>query len=224
MKTDVKSMSAPQLLAGLDEAQRDAILARASLRTYPPGAVLCRQGEAAEAAFVLHSGVVRFARTTLDGRDVLLSPIRAGQCFGLASFVSGAVNYMATASASGEAAVFVWSGVEIREAAAMFPRLSQNAFRIALEYLEQIADRHVALLSLTAEQRVARTITHLGATSGRVLPSGVEVDVSNHDLAALADVGMFTVSRQLKRWERDGYLVKKRQKVILRHPEALLSA
>lgn len=223
MKTAVRPMSVPPLLAGLDAAQREAILARASLRRYPPGAVLCRQGEAAEAAFVLESGVVRFARTTEEGRDVLLRPVRPGECFGLASFVPGAVNYMATATANREATVFVWHGVDIREAATMFPRLSENAFRIALQYLEQIAERHVALLSRTAEQRVAHTITHLGATSGRVLPNGVEIDITNHDLAALADVGMFTVSRQLKRWERDGHLLKKRQKVILRHPEALLS-
>jgi CRP/FNR family transcriptional regulator, cyclic AMP receptor protein len=223
VKTAKQPVSIPPLLSGLDEAQRHAVLARAAPRAYPPGAVLCRQGEAAESLFLVRSGRVRFARTTGDGRDVLLRALNAGDCFGLASLVPGPVNYMATAVANGEASLLVWGGSEVREAAVLFPRLSENAFRIALDYLQQIIDRHVALLSTSAEQRVARTITRLGATNGRVLPTGVEVEISNHDLAALADVGMFTVSRQLKRWEREGHLLKTRQKVLLRHPEALIT-
>lgn len=224
MKTGAHSLVTSPLFAGLDDAQRSATLARASARIYPAGSVLCRQGDPAEALFVVQAGEARFARTTRDGRDVLLLPLGPGHCFGLASLVPGPVHYMATASVRGEEArVLVWNGAAMREMATLFPRLSENAFRVALVYLEQIAERHAALLSESAEQRVARTITRLGATSGQVRPDGIEVRISNQDLAALSDVGMFTVSRQMKQWEREGHLVKQRQKVLIQHPEALLT-
>jgi CRP-like cAMP-binding protein len=213
---------APPLLAGLSEAEARLVLARAAVRAIPARTVLCRQGDAAASLFVVEAGRVRFSRGTPEGHDVLLRWLVAGECFGLASLVPGTLHYMGTAATETEARIHVWPAETIRDAAAAIPRLSENALRIALKYLEEFSDRHVALVSRSAEQRLARTLTHLAATVGRVLPSGVEIDITNHDLAALADVGVFTASRQLQRWERQGHLVKKRQRVLIRHPEGLL--
>ncbi len=220
---DRRAALSPPLLAGLTEADTCAVLAVAAVREYPAGTILCRQGEPAGAMFVLDDGRVRFARATAQGRDVLLRWLGPGECFGLASLVPGAVEYMGTALTAGRSRVWTWEARAIRSAARTHPRLAENALRIALHYLQEFGERHVSLLSRTAEQRIGRAITNLGATVGRVLPGGVEVDISNHDLAALADVGMFTASRQLQRWERDGHLVKTRGRVLIRHPEALLS-
>jgi len=215
--------SSPLLLEGLADSESRAVTALAAVRDCAPGTILCRQGEVADSMFIVQAGRVRFARATAQGRDVLLRWLGPGECFGLASLVPGAVNYMGTALAVGPVRVCAWESSTIRAAAAAHPRLGENALRIALHYLEEFGDRHVALLSRTAEQRLARTLTHLAATSGRVLAEGVEVEITNHDLAALADVGMFTASRQMQRWKREGHLEKKRQRVLLRHPEALLA-
>jgi CRP-like cAMP-binding protein len=213
----------PLLLDGLSDADSHAVLSAATCHSYPVRTVLCRQGERGRHLFLIQSGRARFARTTAEGRSVLLRWIGPGDCFGMASLLPDTVNYMATAVTLEKATVYVWEGASIRAAAARCPRLSQNALRIALEYLEEFSARHVALLSRTAEQRVARTLTHLGSTNGRVLPEGVQVAITNEELASLADVGMFTVSRQMKRWERDGLVVKQRGRVLIRHPESLLA-
>ncbi len=212
----------PPLLEGLPGPESSAILAQAAFREFPARSVLCRQGEAATAMFLVRAGRVRFARATHDGRDVLLRMLGPGQCFGIASLAPGHLTYMATALTLDAAKVYSWEAETIRSAAFTHPRVAQNALNIALRYLEEFTERHAALLTRTAEQRVARTITHLGATCGRVLPTGVEVDITNQSLASLSDVGMFTVSRLLKRWEREGHVLKQRQRVVLRHPEALL--
>lgn len=60
--------------------------------------------------------------------------------------------------------------------------------------------------------------------AGRVLSSGIEVDINNEDLASLADVNFFTASRLLKVWERMGIVEKSRGKVLIRRPEKLLAA
>lgn len=222
MNDDCRPDVASSILAGLPEADRRAVIALATSRHVSAGTAVCRQGEPAELMFIVLTGRVRFARTTAEGGDVLLRYLGPGDSFGLASLIPGPVNYMATGVTADEVTLYAWEAAAIRGAAATYPRLSENALRIALEFLEDLGERHLSLLSRTAGQRLARTITHLGATNGKVLPTGVEVQITNHDLAGLADVGMFTVSRQLKVWEREGHLLKRRQRVVIRHPEALL--
>jgi CRP-like cAMP-binding protein len=57
-----------------------------------------------------------------------------------------------------------------------------------------------------------------------LLPSGMEIEIKNEDLASLADISFFTATRFLKAWERKGAVKKSRGKVIIRSPEKLLAA
>jgi CRP/FNR family transcriptional regulator, nitrogen oxide reductase regulator len=59
--------------------------------------------------------------------------------------------------------------------------------------------------------------------SGRTHPTGVDIDITNEQLGGLADVGMFTVSRLLSKWERQGMIAKTRGKIRIRAPEKLLT-
>jgi CRP-like cAMP-binding protein len=52
----------------------------------------------------------------------------------------------------------------------------------------------------------------------------VEVDIKNEDLASLADVSFFTVSRLMSNWDREGVVKKSRGKIVIRSPEKLLAA
>jgi CRP-like cAMP-binding protein len=80
----------------------------------------------------------------------------------------------------------------------------------------------MALVTDTAEHRLAYTLTQLGTRTGHLLSDGLEVNVKNEDLASLADISLFTASRLLKNWERQGALEKNRGRVLIRCPEKLL--
>ncbi|MFY9939849.1 MAG: helix-turn-helix domain-containing protein [Silvibacterium sp.] len=53
---------------------------------------------------------------------------------------------------------------------------------------------------------------------------GVELNVRNEELANEANITVFTASRLLNEWQRQGILTKSRGKVVLRSPEALMSS
>jgi len=72
-------------------------------------------------------------------------------------------------------------------------------------------------------KRLAHALVHLGHRAGRVQPTGVEVDITNEQLGGLADVGLFTASRVLSKWERKGAVIKRRGGVFIQSPERLLS-
>jgi CRP-like cAMP-binding protein len=210
------------LFAGLPDDVVSTILASGTLRAFRAGATLCRRGDPARSMFLVRSGRAKFVRTTADGQEVIVHWLSPGDCFGIGSLLAGPARYMGTAVTLQEGRAYVWDGRVLQAAAARHPRLAQNALTIVLAYFKEFGDRHVALLSATAEQRLARTLTQLSVTSGRVLPSGVEIDITNRDLGSLADVGVYTVSRQLRDWAREGHLVKHRQRILVRRPEALL--
>ena len=112
----------------------------------------------------------------------------------------------------------------IRQLATRYPKLAENALRTALRYLALYVKRHIGLVSNTAQERLAYALSSLGSRAGRALPSGLEVEVKNEDLASFADVGIFTTSRLLNDWERKGIVEKTRGKVLIRSPEKLLAA
>lgn len=53
---------------------------------------------------------------------------------------------------------------------------------------------------------------------------GVELNVRNEELANEANITVFTASRLLNEWQRQGILTKSRGKVVPRSPEALMSS
>ncbi len=210
----------PSLFLGLSEPERDAFLARATIREFEANAVLYRQGERAQSLFVIRSGRVALTVTSTKGRHIVLRFIGPTDGFGIASLLDDSDD-IASALTLTPTTAYWWDARTLQDLPVYY-QLVQNAFRMSLQYLKEYGERHVGLLSQTAEQRLARTLVRLGDTNGRVLATGVDVEISNDDLAALSDVGLFTTSRQLKQWERDGHLVKRRRHVLLRDPNALV--
>ncbi len=61
----------------------------------------------------------------------------------------------------------------------------------------------------------------LPATLAQKVRNGIELDVTNEELAGAANLTLFTTSRLLGQWQRQGAILKSRGKVLLRYPERL---
>jgi CRP-like cAMP-binding protein len=129
---------------------------------------------------------------------------------------------MATAEATCECEVLAWEHLAIRKLVSRYPLLAENALHIALANLRIYIDRHVALVTKTAEARLAETIVRLGEQTGEFHPEGIEIRATNDELAAFAGVSPFTASRVLGHWGRAGALSRERGRMLLQDPEALM--
>jgi len=218
-----QSPAADWFTRGLGKTEVDAILSRATGRKFRAKQVICRGGEPAKHLYLLQSGGVKLYRITHAGREVTLGWLMPREVFGLGSLVADPVNYIGTAESLGDCETLVWDHPSIQRLGSRYPQLTSNALRIALQYVSVFADRHVSLASSTAEDRLARTLTRLGARSGKPSPAGVEVSITNEHLASLADVGYFTVSRLLRKWQRHGAIKKTPGTIVIRRPEKLLT-
>ena len=208
-------------LTGLQPQELQAILAAGRVRKYATGAILCRAGEPAELLFVLLTGQVRLSRIASSGKEIVIGVLAEGDSFGIGSLLQ-VMDYIGTAVALVPTEAHVWTRDAIQKLAKTYPQLSQNALGVALRYVATLTERHISLLSGTAEQRLARALTKLGSRAGTHTPTGIEIAIKNEHLASLADVSPYTASRLLNAWERDGALRKSRGKVSIACPEKLL--
>ena len=211
-----------QFLSGITDQCRGSVLACAEYRKIAAKEIIFHGGEKATHLFILFSGEAKYYRLNRHGEELLLRWLVPGDVFGIATLLKDPPNYMGSVQTTKNSEAYIWTHPLIRELSGKYPKLAENALRIVIGYLAAFADRHAGLLTKTAEQRLAHTLVHLGNRAGRIHPTGVEVNITNEQLGGLADVGTFTASRVLSRWERNGAVIKGRGKVLIQSPEKLL--
>ena len=219
----MNDLTSSPLFRGLGTEETRTILAAATNRKYKRAETLVMIEKPATRLFMVKRGFVNFYVTTENGQSILLRRFSPGNVIGIASFLSEPVGYLGTATAVGDVEALVWEHSKVLQLARTYPGFSQNAFRIALHYIAIYARRHIELVANTAQERLAYALTTVGSQAGRILTAGVEVDIRNEDLASLADIGYFTASRLLQKWERAGAVSKSRGKILIRSPERLLA-
>jgi CRP-like cAMP-binding protein len=213
----------PRFLEGLAEPEVDAVLAAAKQRRYLANSVVTNQDQPADHVFLILTGRARHFFITPDGQKTLLLWLPPGEVFGGAAFLSKPVPYLVSTEIVMDSRVLVWDRAAIRGMAAQYPRLVENALLIAFDYLVVYRAMHVSLTCHTARQRLATVLVNLASGIGHEVPGGIELDVNNEELANEANVTLFTASRLLSEWQRNGMVIKNRGKVLLRSPEQLLS-
>ena len=211
-----------RLLAGVSPDARQDILAVSRRRTLRAAQTLCRAGEPAEHLFLLRKGRVQFSRLARTGREIVMGILVPGDVFGLGTILAQRVDYLGTAKSLEPGEVLVWTRETLQALTDEHPLLSANALHVALRYVAVFAERHERLVTITAEQRLSRALTRLGVRTGIRTRAGIEVRITNEQLASLADVSPFTASRLLKCWERDRVITKSRGMVHIVNPEKLL--
>ena len=190
-------------------------------RRFSAGVTITRCDKPAMQLFLIETGSVNFSKTTPEGRQVLLRRLSAGEAFGLGTLLETPIGYIGNAETAERTEVHTWSHEWMRRCAGEHPTLVLNALRIALEYIRLYSVRHLALVSDSAKDRVSSTLMRLGVRIGKPHAKGLEVPITNEDLASLADVGYFTTTRILSQWQRTGALEKGRGKVIIHCPEKM---
>jgi len=211
-----------RFLAGIAAPDVQAILAQATLRRFPPNSVVAHQGAPAVELFLITKGRARHFYTTPDGQKILLLWLAPGEIFGAATLLAERSEFRVSTETVKDTWVLVWNRGTIRALSERYPRIKENALWIASDYLDWYAAAHVALSCHTARQRLAGVLVSLAPLLGRAVPGGVELDVTNEELASAAHVTPFTASRLLNEWQRDRAVIKRRGRVVLLAPQQLV--
>ena len=202
-------------------SERESILKAATPRQFLANSVVLNQGNPAKNVFLLTTGRARHFFITETGHKILLNWLVPGDTFGGYAMLATPASYLVGTETVKDSGVLVWDRVTVRNLVARYPRLLDNGLLTAGDYLAWYLAANVALTCHPARQRVAEVLVNLARGIGENVSGGIELDFTNEELANAANVTLFTASRILNQWEREGFVVKSRGKVLLRSPERL---
>jgi len=213
---------APRFLEGFAPCDLAAILGEATPRRFRAHSLIASEGHRADKVFLMLDGLARMFTTTPKGEKIILLWIPAGDVTGGRAFLSKPMDYLLSTETVTDSLALVWPRNAILPLTKRYPRLLENALLIASDYLAAYRDIHVAASHDSASQRIAQVLTKLAKGRGQRGFEANIVNVTNEELANEASVTIFTVSRLLSKWQREGFLVKTRGRVVVRSPEELI--
>ena len=210
-----------ELLRGLEQQEIDSILAAARPRHFSAKSVIKYQSEPAEQLFLLWEGRARDFFETQNGKKLNLEWITPGEIFGGAALVSRPSTYLVSSEAVLDSSVLVWDGPTIRGLMRRYHKVCENVLFLAVEGFSWYVATYAALTSQTARERLAHILTVCASSIGHKIDGGIELDVTNEELAEAANITHYTASRIINEWQRNGTIRKERGKILLRSGKGL---
>ena len=168
------------------------------------------QGDAAEAAFIVHSGSIAIILSSADGRELLINEMRSGDCFGEIGVLTGLPRSTgAVARLNSEALVI--PAAAFLTAIDNEPNLARRVLKTTAERLRNSSERESALVFLDAEARLARVLLQLD----QQFSEDGYVTISQAELAQRTGMTRQTVAKSLGKWRRAGWLVTGRGRIVV---------
>lgn len=198
------------------------ILDQATPRRYDEGTVVFSEGMAADRFYLLLDGFIRVVRTSPEGEQVIMLHIPPGQLFGFAPAL-GRDTYPGTAVAASEALALSWPIRLWAAFVAKYEGFGPETWRTIGARLGEVEARLTELATRAVEQRVASALLRLVGQTGRKVEDGIEIGfpLTRSDIAEMTGTTLYTVSRLLAAWERDGIVRSERRHVVVTQPHRL---
>ena len=205
----------------LEQPDLEQIAELAVPRSFAPGEVVFREGDASDTCYIVREGRARAIRTHRDGRTITLARFGPGDIFGeLALFEDE--RRSATVEAIEPSSVVAVLGPDMRRLLAEHAEISSRLVIALGRRLRETNERLTRQSFQTVQSRVAVVLSQLvdqelaDGASGDVL-----VTATQADLAQLAGSSRESASRFLAVLERAGIITQGRGKLVVHDSEAL---
>jgi CRP-like cAMP-binding protein len=192
-------------------------------RSIEEGEFFFFQGDPAEYLYVLISGRAKLMQANPAGQQVNLRTISEWQLFGALGAVRDEATYPASAQALENSTALAIKSADLRELMQTRPYLSFDLMRLMTGYIQEMQERYRELATEKVERRIARSLLRLASQMGTKNQGGIELTFTRQDLAEMSGTTLYTVSRVLSDWERQGLVEAGRERVLILNPHGVVS-
>jgi CRP-like cAMP-binding protein len=213
-----------ELFGGLPKADLGEIATSFRPHWYPPQSMLFCEGQPALTYHLVSHGKIKITQVSAEGEEVILHVAQSGQVIGALPTL-GEGTYPASAQALDESLTLAASAEAFEAIMREYPAVARRMLLFATRQL-QVAHRRLREMATDrVERRIARTLTRLASQLGRKQGTSIEIEapLSRQDLAELSGTTIYTVSRTLKAWQRQGLLRAYRKKLVILDPHGLVT-
>jgi CRP-like cAMP-binding protein len=114
-----------------------------------------------------------------------------------------------------------WEYTRLQNFLAEYPQIRKNISQILSNRLNELEERFREVATEKVAKRVALALLRLLKQVGKQSPRGIEVSLSREELAQMTGTTLFTISRLLSKWGEEGFILPRREAVVIRDPERL---
>lgn len=211
------------LLAGLSEAELIDVASRFKRARFKSGQTILLEGEPATAFHLVSRGKIKVFQTSADGSEVILHIFEPGGIIG-ALPVAGEESYPASAAALESVETYFITADAFEALMLSYPTVTRNLLRFATRMLQSAHRRLREMSTERVERRIARTLARLVAQLGEQRTGEIEINapLSRRDLAEMSGTTLYTVSRTLTQWQRQGIVRAGRKRITITDAHRLI--
>lgn len=221
---DVRDLKGIPLFSSMPEPLLQKLAAHGIERAIEAGEFFFFEGDEARNMYVLKEGQVKLLQNTPEGQQVGMRIVLPGQMFAGIAMLNPTGGYQVTAQAMKNSRAYLWEGSLLRELGETYPQLAMGVMQVMRAYVQEMQARYREMATERVERRVARALLRMTEISGSPGKDGqIQLQLSRQDLAEISGTTLYTVSRLLSEWERQGLLKTGREKVAIFSPGGLLA-
>jgi CRP-like cAMP-binding protein len=222
LSTNSQSLQQVRLFHNLPPTELSQICEVARPSQVKRGGIFFHQDDPATTLYVLLQGQVKMTQVGLDGHQVIIRVINPGEDFGAIAVLTD-IAYPLSAQVVEDSLALAWEKNIIVDLLTAYPAIALNALQLVADRFKQLQQRYRELATKPVEQRVARALLRLVSQAGREVETGLLIDLSlsRQNLAEMTGTTLYTTSRLLSEWKRQGLVETGREQVIIRQLAAL---
>ncbi len=206
--TAAETLSQIPMFSSLDPQERATLAALAIERRYAPGSVLFTEGMPCEGLYLIGAGIVKIIKTTSSGREIMLALEAAPATVAEVPVFDGGP-YPASVMAVRETVAYVIPKASLHRACREHPEIAMKMLRVTGQRLRQLVMLLQAVTFGSVRQRIARQLVDWHAELGEEFA----LPLSHEELAMRIGTVREVVSRNLSRFQAEGFLSIERRKV-----------
>jgi CRP-like cAMP-binding protein len=210
-----------ELLDGLAEQERRAVLARMVRRSFRKGDTLFHEGDLGDSMHLLVKGKVAVRVATLAGDVVTLTVLGPGDAFGEQALLRSDARRTASVVALEPVETRMLHRADFDDLRRRVPAMERMLVDALAAQVHRLTGQVLESLYVGADTRVLRRLAGLLDIYANGHDGPVEIAVRQEDVASMAGTTRPTANRVLKQLEDEGVLHLGRGRIVVVDREAL---
>src|SRR5215211_8414648 len=208
-----------RLLAGVSDAERQHLMSVARRRRFERHEVVFHRDDPADSLHLIVKGRFAVRIMTPVGDTVTISVLGPDDSFGEMALIGGEARRSATVLALERAETLALYKDDFERLRAQYPAVNDVLLRFLVRELRAMNERLLEALYVSSERRIVRRLAELTAAGAG--EGGVEVPLTQEQLAELAGTSRSTVNRVLRQEEKRGTVALRRGRTTVLDRDAL---
>jgi CRP-like cAMP-binding protein len=211
------------IFKGLKPDQIEVVADHFHTRALGDDEILFHQDDTARIFYLILEGQMKILQTTAEGFEVILHVLGPGDIVGALPTI-GKGTYPAGATSMGSTLVAFIDAHTFNHILREHPIIAKNLLHFATKVLQRSHQKIRELATERVERRIARVLSRLAGQLGRKQDGQIHLDfpLSQQDLAEMTGTTIYTVSRTLNEWNRQGILEHGRERIIILQSHKLI--